>query len=71
MKLGDIMQIEYVFADHIVTVTLSSDEDGFVGGLSDTDVTCLRQIIYLALSCFVFTRAMNLAERSQENGLEG
>lgn len=65
------MQIEYVFADHSVTVTLSSDEAGLVGGLNDTDVKCLEQIIYMAISCFVFTRAMALSERSQDNGLEG
>lgn len=65
------MQVEYVFADHGVKLSLISTEGGLVTQLSDADVKCLQQCLYLAVSCFVYARAMYLAEGSQADGLEG
>ncbi len=52
------MEVDMYFGDLDVKVELSSSNTGFVNILDDNDIKILFQIIYMALSCFNYIRAM-------------
>ena len=50
------MQFDFVFADLQVQVSFDADNTGSFGQLTDKDLTLLRNVVYMGLCTFMYSK---------------
>lgn len=58
----DIMESDFYFADLNIHIRVKWDERSALAGLTDNQLSALRQGLYTTLSCFVYQRALFLTD---------
>ena len=56
------MVTDFYFADIGVGISIVLNEDGQLGNLTEDQLSALRQVLYLGLNTFAYTRALFLLE---------
>ena len=59
------METDFYYADIRVHITLKYVEQSALAGLTDNQLSALRQGLYTMLSCFVYQRALFLTDNTE------